>query len=179
MTIVVGGLRTRLIRDSIYHMIYDALEELGWFDAGRRHLPISFTGDITAQDDEIAFNTVTISVEDTYESDLELGSNAVETTTTFYVDFFAENDAIGTHLINDVRDIVAGRMSTIGRTHARVPIFDFRMATPAVIFNVEIERVQVDRALGFPKPWQKHWYACNFEVIDAYRDISEPSEYNP
>lgn len=168
MTEIVGGIRQRLIRDSIYYMLYDALEQRGWFDAGRRHMPISFTGDITPQDEEIVFNTITLSLEDTDDSEAELGSTMVETTTTLYVDFFAENDSVGTELIHDVRDILAGRMSSVGRSSATVQVIDYRLATPVAAFSIDLERVSVTRAQGFPRPWQKHWYACRFEVLDHY-----------
>jgi hypothetical protein len=170
MSSVVGGLRARLIRDSIYQCIYDALDELGWFDAGRRHRPIIFTGASVANDEEIAWNTIALSDEDLTESDLEMGSTAVETRWAYYVDFYAEDDSIGKHLIHDVRDLLAGRMSSIGRAHARVEIYDYRMATPAPIFSVDLEHIEVSRAHDFPKAWQKHWYACRFDVIDAYDD---------
>jgi hypothetical protein len=167
---VVGGLRARLIRDSIYHALYDAVDDLGWFDVGRRHKPIVFTGAAVANDEEIALNTVALSDEDLSELDLELGSTGVETRWTYYVDFYAEDDSIGKHFIHDIRDILGGRMSSIGRDHPNVVVYDYRMATPGSMFVVQLENIEVDRAHDFPKPWQKHWYACRFDVVDAYYD---------
>lgn len=170
MTTIVGGIRARLIRDSVYHCIYDALAELGWFDSGRRHLPIVFDGGLVDQAEEIQLNTVALVDEDLVADDLELGSNLAEHNWTFYVDFYAENDVIGKELINDVRDILAGRMSTIGRAHSSVTVYDYREATPSELFTVQLEDIVVDRAHDFPKPWLKHWYACRFTVVDAYGD---------
>lgn len=170
MSSVVGGLRQRLIRDSIYHCIYDALDARGWFDSGRKHLPIQFTGDITPQDEEIAFNSLALSDESLDETDLEMGSTAVETEWTFYLDFFAEDDSIGKDVIGDIRDILGGRMSSVGRSDASVEVMDYRMATPTPLFRVYVENIIQDRAHDFPKPWQKHWYLVRFTVLDYYTD---------
>jgi hypothetical protein len=167
---IVGGLRARLIRDSTYRWIYDGLAALGWFDAGRRHLPVSFTGKPVDADQEIQFNTVALVDLDTGEYDLELGSNLAEHRTTYYVDFYAESDVVGKELIHDVRDILAGRMSSIGRAHPHVPVYDYRQATPPLAFYVEVEDLVVDRAHDFPKPWLKNWYACRFDIVDHYGD---------
>lgn len=172
MPVVVGGLRARLIRDSIYNAIYAGLDALGWFDEGRKHTPINFTGKIVDQDEEIPLNTIVLVDEDIMESEIELGSNLAEHDWTFYVDFYAENAGIGRELINDVRDILAGRMSSIGRSHPSVIVFDYREPTPPALFKVHIEDIVIDRATGFPKPWQKHWYSCRFSVIDHYGDES-------
>lgn len=170
MSTIVGGLRARLIRDSIYHCIYEALANLGWFDTGRQHRAIVFTGTIVDQATEIPLNTIGLSDEDLIESDFELGSTGVETRWTYYVDFFAEDDVIGKHLIHDVRDIVGGRMSSIGRADASIEIFNYTEATPSVFTVVDIENAIVDRAVDFPKAWLKHWYTCRFDVVDHYYD---------
>lgn len=170
MATIVGGLRARLIKDSIFNCINDSLDALGWFDPGRQHAPINFTANVTPNDVEIPLNTLALADESMHNTDLELGSNFVESRWLFYVDFYAENDTLGKDLINDVRDILGGRMSTIGRRDASVHVYDYRQATPAQIFTVAIEDLFVDRAHDFPKVYQKHWYACRFNVVDAYGD---------
>lgn len=170
MATIVGGLRARLIRDSLFHMLHDSLSSLGWFSANRRHQPLIFTGTDIDRLTEVPLNTLVLSDDNLTEVDFELGSNGVESTWTYYVDFYAEDDSVGKHLIHDVRDILGGRMSTIGRTHPVCPVYDYRQATPSLIFYVDLERIVVDRAHDFPKMWQKHWYACRFDVIDAYAD---------
>lgn len=170
MSQVVGGLRARFIRDSIYYMLYDRLADLGWFDEGRHHDPISFTGDEVDREEEIKFNTIALVDEDLSEAEDELGSNLAEHRWQFYVDFYAESADIGKQLINDVRDILGGRMSTIGRDDPSVDIYDLRDATPSIIFRVQIEEISVDRAHDWPKPWLKHWHACAFTIVDHYGD---------
>lgn len=168
MTPIVGGIRSRLIRDSIYHCLYDSLDALGWFDTDRRHRPIVFTGRSYENDEEIQLNTISLSDEDLSEFPLELGSTAAEIHWDYWIDFYAEDDSIGKHLINDVRDILGGRMAAIDRDDSSVAVLDYRLATPVPVFSVQIEDLAVQKAHNFPKPFQRHWYGCSFTVFDYY-----------
>lgn len=167
-TIIVGGLRARLIKDSLYHCVHDSLAALGWFDPGRRHTPLTFTGTTIDRNVSIPFNTLALSDESLHESEEELGSQFALHRTVYYCDFYAENAEIAKHVINDVRDILGGRMSTIGRDDPHVDVYDYSQATPPHIFSVQIENLVVDRAHDFPKPWLVHWYALRFDVLDYY-----------
>lgn len=160
-----GGLRERLISDSVYHLLKDSLTLLGWFNPTRPYRTITIRTESVANDEEIDLNTIVISETVTTDNEAELGSNMGTVTTTFYVDFYAENEALGKDLIHDVRDILKGR---VGRTGTNLPVYDWSMATPALIFDCGIEDVVVDQARDFPKPWQKHWWACRFDVVDNY-----------
>lgn len=166
----VGGLRQRLIHDSLWNMITTSLDELGWLDSGRDHMPIILRASPVPLDEEIRLNTIALSDENIVERDDELGSLMAEHRQTYYVDFFAENEAIGKHLINDIRAIIAGRFTTIGRSRPEFAVYDYTQATPPVIFHCELEDVVVDRARDFPKPWQRFWYVCRFDVVDHYAD---------
>lgn len=166
----VGGLRARLVAESTYQMISDALGDLGWFDSGRQHSPIHMRRVPVENDENIELNTLVVFSESMFSFDQELGSNLAEHRWIFWVDFYAENDAIGTHLIHDVKDICQGRFNSIGRTAPIVTIYDYTMATPPEIFVCEIESVAVERMHDFPKPWQKHWYSLTFVVVDTYGD---------
>lgn len=171
---IVGGLRQRLIRDSIYFTIYDALEQLGWFTTVVARKPITFEPEPLDNSVAVPLNTLNLFDEDIRESDLELGSNGVETRQTFYVDFYAEDNSVGRDMINDVRDIVAGRMPAIGRDSSTIDVVDWRLSEPVKLFYVDIEDVMVDRATDFPRPWLKHWFTCRFAVLDAYVPMLDP-----
>lgn len=173
MTTIVGGLRARLIRDSAYAWIREGLEALGWDDAGRRHLPIVWREGDVDFDEKIEFNTISLSQTDVIDEDAELGSSLTNDTWTFYVDFFAENDSVGTHFIHDVRDILRGKMPAIGRGRPTFDVYDYSLATPVIIAVCDVERVTVDRANNFPRPWQKHWYVCRFDVVDTYASSAD------
>lgn len=180
MSQVVGGLRAQYIRESIYRMLHQSLTDLGWFDAGRKHKPLSFPGVTETNDNEIPINRIALNDEDMYDNDLEMGSNGVVVEWTYWVDFYAQNDSLGKHVIYDIKDILGGRMSSIGRDYPNVQVYDFKMATPVPIFKVGIEDIVVDRgARSIGKPYQKHWYACRFTVTDAYHDESVDGELDP
>jgi hypothetical protein len=168
MTVIQGGLRHRLIKDSLFNMLRDSLDTVGWFDTGRSHKPINMIARPVPDDEEIPFNTLALSSGDMEAEDWEIGSMLAEHTWMFYVDFYAENDPLGSHMMGDVRDILAGRFADAGRTRTNFPVYDYRQATPPVEFYCDIDEVFIDRAVDFPRPWQKHWYVCRFMVIDYY-----------
>lgn len=163
-----GGRRYRLIFDSLYHMLHDSLEELGWFEAHSSHSPLLFPYEGIENDTQVPFNTLALSDEDISDWDAELGSNMGEITWTMYVDFYAESKPIGVHVINDIRDILQGRMPAIGRSHAVLEVLDYSLATPVEIFYCGIEDVMVDKAQNFPDAYRKNWYTCRFTVVDHY-----------
>ena len=160
---IVGGLRARLIRESLFQHIETALGDLGW-------TTIEFLASPKPNDEAIELNTLVLSDEDLIEDQAEMGSLLAEHRWTFYVDFYAADEAIGLHVIRDVKDIVGGRIPSIGVQRPNFPVYDFTQATPPVEFYCDIEDVVVDRAHDFPKPWQKYWYACRFTVVDHYAD---------
>lgn len=182
MSTVVGGLRARLIKDSFFYMLQSHLEELGWFDSGRQHMPVALIAEPRNWDEPIEFNTLVLSAEDVNDTEEEMGSNLTEDRWTYYVDFFAEDDAVGADLAGDVRDILRGKMPTIGASRAMLRVYDYRQATPPVIAHVEIENVLLDRARNFPRPWQQHWYSVRCDLVDHYYDENVewvPSEGEP
>lgn len=167
---IVGGLRARLIKDSFFYMLEGRLTALGWFDSGRQHLPVNMLAMPRNWDQPIEFNTLAVSAEDVNDTESEMGSNLAEDRWTVYVDFFAEDDSVGADLANDVRDILRGKMPSIGASRAVLDVYDYRQATPPVIAYVDIENVLLDRARNFPRPWQQHWYAIRCDLVDEYYD---------
>jgi hypothetical protein len=166
----VGGLRARLIFDSLANMLETALDDLGWFDSGRQHRPINFRTVEYDPDQEIPLNSLIICDLGTSNSYEEMGSLLSEHVWGFFVDFYGEDKAISMHMIRDVQAILEGRMPSIGRYNNTFKVYDYTQATPSEIFTCEIENVDVDRAHDFPKPWQKFWYSCAFSVLDYHSD---------
>jgi hypothetical protein len=174
MTIYVGGIRERFIKDSVYEYLKAKLGALGWFNSGRQHAPIAFHDEAVDIRQLVALNTLTLSSENNVGDDIEMGSNLTEFTWTMFVDFYAESEAVGLHLIGDVAAILRGQMSSIGAQRSFVPVFDYFQATPAdPIFYVGVEKVRTDKAHDFPHVHLRHWHACQFDIIDAYGDDSE------
>jgi hypothetical protein len=170
VTQIIGGLRHRLIKESLYAMIKDSLTSLGWFDPGRVNNAVTLRTVPFEQSQEIPANTAVLSTEDLTGVEGELGSNMGDFSWTCYLDFYAESDAVGQHFIGDVFEVLSGRMSSIGRGRTSFAVYDYRQPTPPLLFYCDLEEVVIDRAHDFPNLWQKHWFAARFFVIDAYGD---------
>lgn len=168
MTSVEGGLRARLIRDSLEELVRSGLTARGWFDPGRRHSPIVFVPEPNDWDEPIEANSLAISGGDSIDDPLELGSTASEDRWTFYVDFYAEDESVGTDVSGDIRDLLRGQLPSIGRTNPVLPVLDFREATPTELFTCDIESVVLDRGRGFSQPWLRWWYTVRLDLVDEY-----------
>lgn len=169
----VGGLRRRLVYDSVAAMIRNGLDDLGWFDPGRDHDEVKFVERPSGWEEKISFNSVAITAEDTTDDPAEMGSNLTDDTWNYSVDVYAEDEPVGIALSGDIFDIVRGKMPSIGRTGPILYVIDFSAATPSRIFTCDIVNPGIDRAHGFPKAWQQHWWAVNFQIIDTYNDETD------
>ena len=174
MATIVGGLRSRFVHDSLKTMIEDALEDIGWFDSGRRHNTVTVRSTAVPEDEEALPNIVALDLYDTQSEEVELG-NAVLTTDTYYyaVDVYGENHSLGLHLAGDVRDIIRGKMSTIGRTGPTLAIKNLNQATPSTIATAHIMNVSMEKARMFSKPYQKFWWQIFLEIEDEYGDEAD------
>lgn len=166
---IVGGLRERLIHDSMWHMIHDSLDALDWFDVPTQHGPVTMVADPVDFNDAVELNTISVAETDSRSEGAEMGSNLEDDTTTFYIDFFAENDSLGKHLMGDVRDILRGKIHHIGRSAPVLAVYDWQVDPPRpVLFYCDLEDIVRDRAHNFPNTWQRHWFTCRVDVIDTY-----------
>lgn len=170
MTVPVGGLRARLIRESLYQMIHGALDDLGWFDAGRQHSPVTFNADPIKDPSKIELNTSALADFDTNDDEAEIGSLMTEITWRFYVDMYAESEALGLHFVRDVKDLLQGRMASIGRTRPDFLVYDYTQATPPALFYCELLDVRVDRPPSMGQLHDRFWYMVRFDVFDTYTD---------
>lgn len=168
MTVYVGGLRARLVRDSLFYMLRDSLTALGWFTSQASHQPVTFVTEPTQADQAVPLNTLALADDDVGGEDIEMGSGLAEQSWTFFVDFYAENDPIGLHLIRDVKDLLEGRMGSIGRSRPTLIVKDWTLATPVPVFVCQIEDVRTARAHDFPNAWKQHWHTCSFTIVDTY-----------
>ena len=83
MTDYYGGSRARLITTSLYNFINNGINDLGWYDTDRKHLPVTFTpksfdalnGKLT---EDLKPNLISFSDEDDTDSiEIELGNVAI------------------------------------------------------------------------------------------------------
>lgn len=154
-----GGLRNRMILESILRGVEADLTTRGWFDAGS-YSPISIIDEFPDEQGEVAINTMAFSMGDTRTEPLEMGGMAEEMSIPVYVDFFAESDGLGRHVIGDVYDYIM--------RNQKFQVYDYTTATPVEAFVVPMmeysgEIRKPDRAVN---AWQKHWYVCAFGVND-------------
>lgn len=168
-----GGYRKRIIRESLYQMLYSSLEDLGWFDSGRQHSAITFNSEAVDPAETVPLNTISLADENDLPAEVELGSTLTRYTWTFYVDFFAEKDSLGLHVAADIQDILLGNYASIGRVDPSFTVYDYGLATPSELFVCQIETVMRDKAVAWSLPHQKHWYNIRFDVVDYYGSEGE------
>jgi len=170
----VGGLRLRLIKESYFNMVKDALEDLGWFEEGRNHLPISVVPEQVDNSVEIKANIVGISTEDLDEEEAEIGSNLTKNSWEVYADILAEDEAIGIHLSGDIRDILSGKFASIGRTRPNLEVKDLTPNNDETIFTCSLENIQLNRVRDWDTgSYNKYWWVVACIVVDHYYDDSE------
>jgi hypothetical protein len=168
VTVYVGGLRSRLVRDSLWHMINNSLTSLGWFSSGSQHRPITFLQKDIEDDEDIELNTLALVDSVVRDDEIELGSNYAEHRIQFFLDFYGESRAVSQHMAVDLKDILEGRMPSVGRGDSRFTVFDYTQATPVDLFRCDIDTVVVDRTHNPMKPFQRFWYSVMFSVVDTY-----------
>ena len=155
-----GGLRDRMILESILHAIEDNMTTQGWFAAGRHHEPITIVDEYPNDDDEVAVNTIAFSMGNVYREIAELGSNATEVMIPLFIDIYAESDGLGRH--------VAGDIATFMQQQGGFPIYDYSLSTPSSSFSVNLEEnsVQTVRPARAINPWQRHWFTVTAVFVD-------------
>ena len=160
MAPLTGGLRYRMTLESVARNIETFLGTEGWFDAGRQHEPIKVIDEFPDDKDEVAVNTLAFSMGDSFSLPMELGSQAEHFSIPMFADFFAENDAMGRHLVGDIYTHV--------QTIKVFDVFDYDQATPTVEMKVAVreEVSEIRKPERAVNPWQKHWYVCAFMVED-------------
>ena len=154
-----GGLRTRMILESVLRAIEADLTTRGWFDDGE-FSPITIIDEYPDEKAEVAINTLAFSLGDSRTEPMELGARSETVTFPIFVDMFAESDGLGRHVVGDVYEFVM--------KNQRFTVYDYRQTTPTAEFVVQYvehsgETRKPDRAVN---AWQKHWHVCAFAVAD-------------
>lgn len=175
----VGGTRARLIDDSVYRFINEGLTELGWFLTGRANAPVFMTDQEIDPETtgELLDNTLSIQTADSPDEAEEMGSDRIERTITYYLDLYGENLSTAKHIANDIRDYIDGRFSfQQGNPRKVIPVYDNSLATPSVIFYVQVDRVEVNRSRFYEKQYNRFWYMITLHVTDSYETEDDPDE---
>lgn len=152
----------RLMLDSLALAVEETLAVHGWFDPGRQHKPITVATGTSSPTDPITTNTLAIVATMVLTEEMEVGSDLLQDTSFVVMQFHAENEALGVHLINDLRDAMRGRIAG-GMPRGRFPILDLRMATPVPVAYAAIRDVVTDRNVAaVTSVWNRnvHTVAC-------------------
>lgn len=169
MTNPVGGQRLSLINYNMHKLIKDCLHDLGWLNTGRQHKPITVIDEPFDPSVEIQPNVVSISGEELLGIEVELGSDLEENRWSYYVDIYPENIPLGRFIAGDIRDILRGKMNSIGRNRPNLGIVNpYSGATPSVMFYVEFEDVDIQRVRKWQNPYNKDWFTVSFVLVDYY-----------
>lgn len=167
--VLEAGKRDRMVWYNLHRMIADGLELLGWLDDpvanNLKHQQVYIPWGEPDDSDPVPVNTVRIMPEDNDFEDMETGSHAQMSQRVFVVDIYAENHAIGMHLRGDISAMLRGHLASVGRDRPVLEVYDYDLATPAVVAVLDIENVREDRARG-NDPWERYWYSIMLVLED-------------
>lgn len=148
-----GGLRDRMLIESLGNHIETHLNSLGWFDAGREHEAINMITGFPRDTDDVPLNTVAFTVEVAAGEDAEMGSRAEVHATAFFVDMFMENDAIGWHLSGDIYHFL--------KKNPVLAVYDYTDDLEPVDFHVQLSDVDRRKPTRATNPWQRYWFTVS------------------
>lgn len=170
MSELVGGLRSRLVRDSLLAFFHQGLEELGWLDSGRRHQPIKLIYRPNSWNEIIEPNLVALSSdEEPPPLSVEMGSGLMSIAVDFELHMYTESESLGLDLSGDMKDYLRGRVGSWQKPI--IPLQDLRQATPPVFgyASVNTDSIQIVReATRYDKPWLINWFILAFTLVDTY-----------
>lgn len=155
---LTGGLRDRMLVQSIREQITDELTTLGWMAGGRNHSPLVLITGFPTDQGEVEPNTVAFSMDTGAGRDLELGSNAEQHEMVMFVDMFMEDDSVGLELSGDVYAFL--------KKNRALNVYDYENAK-VVDFRVDIERVDRKKPVRATQAWQKYWHIVSFSAVDT------------
>jgi hypothetical protein len=166
---IVGGLRARLVRDSFSELVQQGLTALGWFDPGRSHRPVTMVAKPKHWTVPVKANTITVDFTGSTVEEWEVGSPLTQDTAIAYVEVYAENDSVGLHIANDIRDWLRGRLQATP-VNVTFPIYDYRLgATAPILGYMDIRNVHALRNTAISNElWLRHWFRVRCEIRDTY-----------
>ena len=163
---LVGGLRDRMVLESIVRNLSAHLTSLGWLATTRQHSPITIIDEYPDETNEdVPINTLAFSYGDVTSDPLELGAFSEEIFSPIFIDFFAESDALGRHVIGDLHTHV--------KKQGQFTVYDYTqdpVTSEFVVFLVDdsITKRKPGRAVN---SWQKNWHVLSFVVYEERSNV--------
>lgn len=169
-----GGLRDRLLLDSVRHRVLAGLTALGWFEdvtlnTPVKHEPINWRTTPVPESDPVPPNTLIVLPSDNSYVDMETGSDLSEDTHDYWIDFYGQSTAISTHMMGDIRDILRGIYADAGYGDGNtldVCDWDTDPTGATVLFNADIEQVEIIVSHNPSKDYERFWQAASFRVVE-------------
>jgi hypothetical protein len=168
MSEIVGGLRRRLIKDNLYYMIHNSMDQLNWFSGDLSNDPVELISEQIDSSKEIKPNKISISAEDLNTREWEMGSTLDEYAWEIYIDIFAEDESVGIHLSGDIYDILTGKFTSLGRSDNRFNVYNLAVDGEPFLFSCELRNVEIGRVREWNKPFNKYWWVIGVTVVDYY-----------
>lgn len=154
-----GGLRDRMLVESITQKVVSELTTVGWFGSNRQHSPIIVETAYPENGEEPEVNTLVISLGSYLGGLNELGAKSEEHFTSIYIDFFGESRALSTELMGDIWEIL--------KTNPVMPVYDYSAVGNPIDFYVELDEESMRlRYSNATREYQKFWAELFFGVTD-------------
>lgn len=179
MATYAGGLRDRLIHDSLFHLVQNGLGTLGWYTTQAPPNPVTVVSEQLDWSQEILPNTISVAEFSASDSEYELGSDGRVNRLIYYVDIFGGSEALGLQLSGDCRDIIRGKFAQLPffSTPEVIPVFDYTLATPVQIFSVEVLSVARDRPVQTGHRWMNYMHSLHVVLLDYYDNTNDATGY--
>lgn len=163
-----GGTRLRLIKDSLALLLDNSLSSLGWYEEDRWFTPVTFIDEPLSSSDKVPVNTVSLSFEDDFSEEAELGSNMERVEWEFFVDIYAEDSSAGTHLSGDIKGLLKGKMSNLNRTKPILEVLDLTQDPSPLAFYCDLERIESAKVRESEQQHHKNYYTVGGYVVDYH-----------
>ena len=163
-----GGLRRRLIKDSLAKMIDFKLDALGWYATDSWFTPVTFIDEPLLPADKVPENSVSLAFENLYPSEAELGSLLDRIEWEFFVDIYAEDESAGIHLSGDVLDLLQGKFASLGRTDPSFEVLDFTQDPSPKLFTCSLEELELSKVRESEYQHRKHFFTVGGYVVDYH-----------
>ena len=172
--ILMGRKRLSSINDALYSFVKEGMSELGWLTPAKSRENVQLINEPVDYSVEIKPNIVSVTIEDSIDDRVELGSLLSEEMWDCYIDIFAENQAVGQGLVADLAALLRGKFASLGLDGTRLSVNDYR--TDEFAFSCEIENVVIERQRNSDRKYQRYWWIIGFDLIDTYNsDLDEES----
>lgn len=169
MTAIVGGLRHRLVANSFRYAIDQVLRECGWYDPGRQHLPINTTVGAHPTTEPEPLNTILTVTRGVACVEVEVGSSLCQDQFAVDLVFYAQSDALGVQILDDLREAMRGRLGSAFQVSGSFPIYDFRMATPTPFAYAQVVAASVNRHMSIATAdYARHVHTLECILHDTY-----------